>query len=536
MATKTINGTDNNDTVTITDSTSAPGFDVNLNAVVSGPFNDDTLIINGKFGSNTINLAGLTSASGVISVTISGGGNDDNLTGSALADTFIVNGTGEGFDIYNGGDGTDAIKAQVAGTNIGLKGNFAHSNSIEEITANGFANVNVIGDDTGSTLDFSATTLTNVTVDGRFGNDTITGNDDDNTIRGGGGDDILNGAGGNDTFLVNGTGEGFDTYNGGDGTDAIKAQVAGTNIGLKGNFTPTNSIEEITANGFANVNVIGDDTGSTLDFSATTLTNVTVDGRFGNDTITGNDDDNTIRGGGGDDILNGAGGNDTFLVSGTGEGFDTYNGGDSTDAIKAQVAGTNIGLKGNFTPTNSIEEITANGFANVNVIGDNNGNTLDFSGTTLTNVTVDGRFGNDTITGNATANTLRGGEGADTIRGSAGNDTLFGDGGNDVFTVSGGSDGLDQINGGSGNDKWLGSSGSDYFYVSGTTSNLDNLASIEEIDGGAGYDRIIGSSGNDTIDFSSGNPSLTSIEEIDGAAGNDTITASTSLGSVDIFT
>jgi len=89
-----VNGTDSNDTVTITDSTPAPGFDVNLNAVASGPFNDDTLIINGKFGSDTINLAGLTSASGVISVTISGGGNDDNLTGSALADTFIVNGTG----------------------------------------------------------------------------------------------------------------------------------------------------------------------------------------------------------------------------------------------------------------------------------------------------------------------------------------------------------------------------------------------------------------------------------------------------------
>ncbi|MXS78904.1 hypothetical protein ABF87_13255, partial [Nitrosomonas sp. JL21] len=96
MTTKTINGTDSNDTVTITDSTPAPGFDVNLNAVPSGPFSDDTLVINGRFGSDTINLAGLTAASGVTSVTISGGGNDDNLTGSALADTFIVNGTGEG--------------------------------------------------------------------------------------------------------------------------------------------------------------------------------------------------------------------------------------------------------------------------------------------------------------------------------------------------------------------------------------------------------------------------------------------------------
>ncbi len=308
MTTKTVTGTDINDTILIVDSSPAPGFNVTLTNGLSGPFLDDTLIINARFGADTVDLTGLTSASGVTSITISGGGNDDTLTGSTLPDTFVVNGTGEGFDTYNGGADTDTIKAQGAGTNIGLKGSFGPTNGIEEITANTFANVNVIGDDSGSTLDFSGTTLNGVTVDGRFGNDTITGNGDDNTIRGGAGDDILNGAGGNDTFLVNGTGEGFDIYDGGDDTDTIKAQGAGTNIGLKGSFGLANGIEEISANTFANVNVIGDDSGTTLDFSSTTLNGVTVDGRFGNDTITGNGDDNTIRGGAGDDILNGAGG------------------------------------------------------------------------------------------------------------------------------------------------------------------------------------------------------------------------------------
>jgi len=197
MTTKTINGTSGNDAISIADN--GADFNVDLNTVVSGPFAGDTIIVNGGFGNDIVDLSALTSASGVISVTVSGGGGDDALTGSTLADTFLVHGTGEGFDTYNGGDDNDAIRAQVAGTNIGLKGSFSAANAIEEISANGFGNVNVIGDDTGTILDFSGTTLTNVVVDGRFGNDTITGNADDNTIRGAGGDDSLHDAACNDT-------------------------------------------------------------------------------------------------------------------------------------------------------------------------------------------------------------------------------------------------------------------------------------------------------------------------------------------------
>ncbi|HRB96606.1 MAG TPA: hypothetical protein PKY67_02695, partial [Nitrosomonas sp.] len=105
MTTKTINGTSGNDAISIADN--GADFNVDLNTVVSGPFAGDTIIVNGGFGNDIVDLSALTSASGVISVTVSGGGGDDALTGSTLADTFLVHGTGEGFDTYNGGTEND---------------------------------------------------------------------------------------------------------------------------------------------------------------------------------------------------------------------------------------------------------------------------------------------------------------------------------------------------------------------------------------------------------------------------------------------
>ncbi len=423
MSTKTVNGTSATDTITIT--TDGSNFNVLLNpgGTLTPLLSGDELVVNGNYGNDNINLSNLTSDSHVASVTINGGSGNDTLTGSQLNDTFLVYGTGEGYDTYYGeGGDNNIIQAQVAGTNIGLKGSFGSGNNINEINATGLANVTVIGDDTGTTLDFSSTKLTNVVVDGRYGDDTVIGNGEDNILRGGAGNDTLYGGGGNDTFLVYGTGEGYDTYYGeGGDNNIIQAQVAGTNIGLKGSFGSGNNINEINATGLANVTVIGDDTGTTLDFSSTKLTNVVVDGRYGDDTVIGNGEDNILRGGAGNDTLYGGGGNDTFLVYGTGEGYDTYKGDDGDDIIKAQVAGTNIGLKGNFDSGNSIKEITADVFANVTVIGEDTANTLDFSTTKITGVAVDGRYGNDTITTALSANTsgsvlYNGGSGADVLR------------------------------------------------------------------------------------------------------------------------
>ncbi|SDT93502.1 calcium-binding protein, partial [Nitrosomonas ureae] len=202
MTTKTINGTGGNDAISIADN--GAGFDVTLNVNTIGPFVDDTIIVNGGFGNDDIDLSALTSASGVTNVTINGGVGNDNLTGSQINNTFLVSGGGEGSDTYQGGADNDTIKAQSNNTTIGLAGNFNASNSVETITADGKTGVTVAGDGSGNILDFTGTALTDVLIDGGFGNDTITGNDDANTIRGGVGNDTINGAGGEDTFLVSG--------------------------------------------------------------------------------------------------------------------------------------------------------------------------------------------------------------------------------------------------------------------------------------------------------------------------------------------
>ena len=94
---------------------------------------------------------------------------------------------------------------------------------------------------------------------------------------------------------------------GGTGNDTIAASMAGANIGIMGNFDATNSIETISAAGFANVKVWGDDNGNRLDFSNTNLVGIeSVNGGDGNDTITG--------GGWADPKLNGGNGDDRFFI------------------------------------------------------------------------------------------------------------------------------------------------------------------------------------------------------------------------------
>ena len=84
------------------------------------------------------------------------------------------------------------------------------------------------------------------------GNDTVIGSAEDDVIIGGLGDDNLSGGAGDDDFLV-GPGDGFDTIDGGSGYDQILATADGTNIGFLGSFA--NGVEEISANGFADVQI-----------------------------------------------------------------------------------------------------------------------------------------------------------------------------------------------------------------------------------------------------------------------------------------
>ncbi len=482
------------------------------NDTITGSAGDDTIL--GGIGNDILNGGGGND-------TLEGGVGDDTLDGGAGSDTYVV-GAGAGFDTYTdtGTSGVDTIVANAAGVAIGLRTGFAPASGIEAISANGFANVSIQGGTGADTWDFSATTLTGITkIDGGAGNDTITGSAGNDTIVGGLGNDTLRGGAGSDTYQV-GVGDGVDTFSdtGTSGTDRIVATANDVAIGLASGFGSANGIEEINSGGFTNVSIVGGASGDTFDFSATSLTGIAkIDGGAGNDTITGSAGNDTIVGGLGNDTLRGGGGSDTYQV-GVGDGVDTISdtGTSGTDRIVATANNVAIGLTSGFGPTNGIEEISANGFTNVSIIGGTGNDTYDFSATTLTGIAkIDGGTGTDTITGSA---------GNDTIVGGLGNDVLRGGGGSDTYQIGVG-DGVDTITdtGTSGTDRIVATAND---VAIGLTSGFGTANGIEEISaGGFANVSITGGTGADTLDFSA--TTLTGIARIDGGSGNDTITGST---------
>ncbi|MES0881523.1 beta strand repeat-containing protein, partial [Roseibium sp. SCP14] len=502
-----------------------PSNDVlDVEAHAGGPTSESYLIL-GRAGSDVIN------GSNGDDIIVGEEGND-TLNGGDGNDTFLV-AAGDGDDMFDGGAGTDRVVATENGVEIGLRNNFA-AGAVEEISANGFDNVEVHGNWQNNTLDFSQTTLTDIdAIDGEGGSDTITGTSQADTIIGGEGNDTLNGGDGDDTFEV-GLNHGDDMFDGGAGTDRVVATENGVEIGLRNNFT-AGAVEEISANGFDNVEVHGNWQNNTLDFSQTTLTDIdAIDGEGGSDTITGTSQADTIIGGEGNDTLNGGDGDDTFEV-GLNHGDDMFDGGAGTDRVVATENGVEIGLRNNFT-AGAVEEISANGFDNVEVHGNWQNNTLDFSQTTLTDIdAIDGEGGSDTITGTSQADTIIGGEGNDTLNGGDGDDT-FEVGlnhGDDMFDGGAGTDSVVATahdveiglrnNFAAGAVEEISGNGFDNVEVHGNWQNntLDfsqtTLTDIDAIDGEGGNDTIVGSGGGDTIRGGTGNDS------IDGGAGDDTV-------------
>jgi len=447
--------------------------------------------ISGLEGDDTITGNGLDD-------TLIGGAGDDVLNGASGNDVFEYAGTAEGFDAVTGGNGTDEIRAMTDGTVIGLKS----IASLESISANGFGNVSIQGSAAANTLTFTSVTLTGITlIDGGGGNDAITGNTAANVIMGGAGDDTLNGAEGDDSFLYVGSDTGFDALTGGTGADAAKAMADGTVIGLKSIAT----LETITANGFANVGILGSAGGDTLNFTGVTLTGITlIDGGDGNDTITGNTAANVIAGGGGDDVLNGGDGDDVFLYGGATGGFDTVSGGVGVDTVKATADGTVIGLKS----VGTLEAITADGFANVIIQGSSAADTLNFTGIAITGIgLIHGGAGNDTITGNVAANVIMGG---------AGDDTLNGGDGDDFIDYQGNGEGADAVTGGLGFDTIRA-------MADGTVIGLKSLATIEAISAnGFANVSISGGTGADILNFTG--IGLSGVSLISGGLSDDTLT------------
>lgn len=238
--------------------------------------------------------------------TIRGGVGNDTMAGGDGNDLFTVSGTGEGYDAINGGVGFDQIVALKAATAIGV----SSLAGIEAISSGGFAGVYLRGTTLANVIDLSGTTLTGIIrIEGGAGNDAISGSAAADTIVGGTGNDVLNGGGGDDLFNVAGAVDGVDAYDGGAGADMIAATLNGAAIQI----SALTGIEAITANGHTGVSIRGTSAANLLDFSAVTLTGITViDAGAGNDTVIGSGGADVIAASAGLDLLTGGAGADRF--------------------------------------------------------------------------------------------------------------------------------------------------------------------------------------------------------------------------------
>jgi len=442
-------------------------------------------------------LAGNDSLIGGASADVLIGGRGNDLLAGGGGDDVFGFAVGDGIDSFDGGAGFDRIVATTNNAVIGI----GALTAIELVTANGFANVGIVGTTLADALDLSATTLTGiVSIDAGSGNDMVIGSAGNDRILLGAGNDVFHAGSGDDIFVAK-TGAGIDAIDGGSGNDRIDAAAANVAI----NVSNLVSIEEIDAGAFANVSLVGGAAADTLDFSGMVLTGIAlIDAGAGNDDVVGSAANDTIVLGSGNDVFDGGFGDDIFIAR-PGAGIDTIDGNAGYDRIAAAAANVAI----NASHLTSIEEINANGFANVSLVGSSVADVLDFSAFTLTGIAlIDAAAGNDSVTGSA---------GSDSFLLGSGNDSFHAGDGDDIFIARIGA-GIDTIDGGAGHDRVLAG-------AAGLAINVTGLAAIEEVNSnGFAHISLVGSSLADTLDFSG--ILLGGIEAIQGGAGNDAITGS----------
>ena len=394
-------------TVNVTDLVEAP------TKTFTGTALADAFAINDGEGWIISGLAGNDSLTGGDKADLLvGGKNSDILIGGGGDDVFSF-AAGDGVDSYDGGSGFDQIIATTANAIIGI----STITGIEAISSGGFANVSIIGTTAADTFDFSNTLLTGIVqIDPGSGNDTVIGSTGSDTIVLGSGNDVFRAGEGDDIFIAR-TGAGSDVIDGGAGFDTIKAAAANAAI----NVAALVSIEAISANGFTGISLVGSSLAEVLDFSGMTLTGITViDAGSGNDSVIGSAGSDIISLGTGNDNFSGGDGDDVFLAKAS-AGLDTVNGGNGHDIIVAASANVSLTL----AALSGIEEISANGFSGVKLVGTSVADIMNYAGMTLTGIeSINGGSGNDTITGSQANDRIMGDGGRDIVTGGAGADTF----------------------------------------------------------------------------------------------------------------
>lgn len=523
------NGSDHIDVVGAGTSVSVIGLSTVVNITNSEGAND-ALVVNALGGADVISAAGLPT--GVIKLTLDGGTDNDQITGSqgddlllggdgsdliiggrgndsafmgAANDTFVWN-PGDGNDIvegqenfdtlvFNGANITENLDLSANGTRVRLSRDVANItmdlNGLEQVNANLLS-----GADNVFVNDLSTTDVTNINLDLASPAGSHTGD------------------GGADSVFVAGT----------NGADSI--QVLGHNDFVKvGGLKALVNITGLeAANDKLTINALGGD--DTVDASSLVagVVDLVLNGGLGVDVLIGSD---------GDDLFNGGDGNDTAFM---GDGDDTFvwNPGDDNDILEGQDGADAMVFNG-ANIAESID-ISANGervrfFRNVaNVTMDlDDVERIDFNalgGADL--VTVNDLSGTDVteVNVNLAASGGVGDGAADTVIVTGTND-------DDVVLVAGDSAGVAvlglaatiNITGSeAANDRVAVNAlaGDDVIEASGLAAGAIGLTG----DGGQGDDILVGSAGNDTLLGGDGDDVLlgeAGQDILDGGPGDNTI-------------
>ena len=354
----THNGTSGADSIIVKNKVPTPGYTI-TGATPAGNSLDTSLTVNGQAGNDTINLSGLTTASGITSITVNGGNDNDTIYGSDSVDLDVLlaanpnvpisiprigipspaawNLTSVGrmdtnsdlvndYSVWRLENGTAdplTVTLRVYG------GGVVWTGTLPPLTNTFVASLSITGT---HILDSTLGSKTKAPgpqvfdndtdiggddiLNGDSGDDSIYGNGGNDTITGGAGNDTIDGGAGNDTIQVREGDSEFDTIQGGTDTDTVK--VLG-NWARFNNFNAGNSSIEIFD--ASSKIVYGNGGANTLNFSAldTVLNSplgtdkgLSIDAQDGNDIVTGTKFDDLVNAGNGDDTVDGGAGNDTL--------------------------------------------------------------------------------------------------------------------------------------------------------------------------------------------------------------------------------
>jgi len=389
---------------------------------------------------------------------------NDNFTGSANNESFILQG---GTDTLDGGDGFDRLRFDRSGNSA--------------VTVN-LLNGTATGTFDGAGFSHSVTGIE--WVRGSEFADMITGNNDANLLEGRGGNDSLYGLGGNDTLTIH---DGAGLLDGGADDDVlIGDELNDTLYGGGGN------------------DLLDSGDGNDINWAGA-----------GDDTFFAGNGDDLLGGGAGNDLMWGGAGNDSFYA---GDGDDTLGGGDGNDELwtgtgnNVVYAGAGDDTLGGSTGNDELWGGTGNNLfyagAGADTLGGDTGNDEMWSGDG--DDVAYGAGGMDTISGGAGNDELWAGEGndivygdagADTMSGASGDDTLWGGAGNDVVI---GADGNDQLSGGDDNDTVWAGDGNDVLWGNAGDDNLNGVGGDDTLVGHEGNDTLNGGDGADSFVFRTG--------------------------------